>query len=114
MSCVHQVFDLMRNHRMKLFKDITDHEAQRQSWLRRKRSLLSGKRKPEEEQIRAHSFLKPFDILAILRITVEGDLTDQLIRGTAKKTEGFSGREIAKPCGWCSSGSVWYTSTRSE
>lgn len=30
------------------------------------------------------------------KITVEGDLTDQVIRDAAKKTEGFSGREIAK------------------
>ncbi|CAN6813219.1 unnamed protein product [Brassica oleracea] len=30
------------------------------------------------------------------KITVEGDLTDQVIREAAKKTEGFSGREIAK------------------
>ncbi|CAH8357737.1 unnamed protein product [Eruca vesicaria subsp. sativa] len=30
------------------------------------------------------------------KITVEGDLTDQVIREAAKKIEGFSGREIAK------------------
>ncbi|KAL1195951.1 ATP-dependent zinc metalloprotease FTSH 4 [Cardamine amara subsp. amara] len=30
------------------------------------------------------------------KITVEGDLTDEVIREAAKKTEGFSGREIAK------------------
>ncbi|WZZ00893.1 hypothetical protein YC2023_073221 [Brassica napus] len=30
------------------------------------------------------------------KITVEGDLTDQVIREAAKKTEGFSGREITK------------------
>ncbi|CAN7024310.1 unnamed protein product [Brassica rapa subsp. trilocularis] len=30
------------------------------------------------------------------KITFEGDLTDQVIREAAKKTEGFSGREIAK------------------
>ncbi|XP_010467645.1 PREDICTED: ATPase family AAA domain-containing protein 3C isoform X1 [Camelina sativa] len=30
------------------------------------------------------------------KITVEGDLTDQVIREAAKKLEGFSGREIAK------------------
>lgn len=30
------------------------------------------------------------------KITVKGDLTDQVIREAARKTEGFSGREIAK------------------
>ncbi|KAL6969141.1 hypothetical protein U1Q18_041483, partial [Sarracenia purpurea var. burkii] len=43
---------------------------------------------------------------SLFKITVK-DLTDDVIREVAKKTEGFSGRGITKLVGQCSSGGVW-------
>nr|VDC59218.1 unnamed protein product [Brassica rapa] len=52
---------------------------------------LTGEDKKDTNTKWSHLFKKQSQ-----KITVEGDLTDQVIREAAKKTEGFSGREIAK------------------
>ena len=52
---------------------------------------LTGEDKKDANTKWSHLFKKQSQ-----KITVEGDLTDQVIREAAKKTEGFSGREIAK------------------
>ncbi|CAH2051343.1 unnamed protein product [Thlaspi arvense] len=52
---------------------------------------LTGEDKKDTDTRWSHLFKKQSQ-----KITVEGDLTDQVIREAAKKTEGFSGREIAK------------------
>uniref|UniRef100_A0A1J3GBH8 ATPase family AAA domain-containing protein 3 n=1 Tax=Noccaea caerulescens TaxID=107243 RepID=A0A1J3GBH8_NOCCA len=53
--------------------------------------LTGGEDKKDANTKWSHLFKKQSQ-----KITVEGDLTDQVIRDAAKKTEGFSGREIAK------------------
>ncbi|CAN7025665.1 unnamed protein product [Brassica oleracea var. botrytis] len=52
---------------------------------------LTGEDKKDTNTKWSHFFKKQSQ-----KITVEGDLTEQVIRVAARKTEGFSGREIAK------------------
>ncbi|KFK40225.1 hypothetical protein AALP_AA3G346900 [Arabis alpina] len=52
---------------------------------------LTGEDKDTKNTKWSHLFKKQSQ-----KITVEGDLTEEVIREAAKKTEGFSGREIAK------------------
>ncbi|KAG7584275.1 P-loop containing nucleoside triphosphate hydrolase [Arabidopsis suecica] len=56
--------------------------------------LMGEDKKGEKDSILKWSNL--FKKKKSQKITIEGDLTDEVIKEAAKKTEGFSGREIAK------------------